>query len=52
MDFVFCALADFDSSLLPSFFRLISRSESPDLLSVLVFLLPTLGLRFGPSLFS
>ena len=45
-DFVFCAFNDLVSSLLPSFFRLISRNDSPDLLSALAFLLPALGLLF------
>ena len=45
-DFVFCVLRDLVSSLLPSFFRLISRNDRPDLLSALNFLLPALGLLF------
>lgn len=45
-DFVFCALSDLVSSLLPSFLRLISRNDSPDLFSALDFLLPALGLLF------
>ena len=45
-DFAFCALSELVSSLLPSFFRLISRNDSPDLLSAVDFRLPPLGLLF------
>lgn len=51
-DFAFAVLGDLTLSTLLSFFLLINRNEIPDLLSVLDFLLPTLGLRFTASVLS